>query len=82
MVNRFPDYRDHDGLGLAALLRKRAISPQELLETAIDWAERVNPPINAANGYESEGHVGVSGTFAGSACTLTVTGGLVTGASC
>ncbi len=47
MVNRFPDYRDHDGLGLAALLRKRAISPQELLETAIDWAERVNPSINA-----------------------------------
>ncbi len=41
------DYREHDGLGLAALLRKRAISPKELLEVAIARAEMVNPLINA-----------------------------------
>jgi Asp-tRNA(Asn)/Glu-tRNA(Gln) amidotransferase A subunit family amidase len=43
----FSDYREYDGLGLAALLRERAVSPRELLETAIEWTERVNPSINA-----------------------------------
>jgi Asp-tRNA(Asn)/Glu-tRNA(Gln) amidotransferase A subunit family amidase len=43
----FDDYRRHDGLGLAALVRKGEITPAELLETAIAAAERLNPAINA-----------------------------------
>ncbi len=43
----FSDYRDHDGLGLADLVRKGEISQHELLEAAIERAEHVNPAINA-----------------------------------
>ncbi|MEO4041095.1 amidase [Hoeflea sp. CAU 1731] len=43
----FSDYRDHDGLGLADLVRRGEISQHELLEAAIDRAEHVNPAINA-----------------------------------
>ena len=43
----FDDYRRHDGLGLAALVRKGDIAAGELLETAIAAAERLNPKINA-----------------------------------
>lgn len=44
---KFSDYRSHDGLGLAALVRERAVSPGELLDAAIGRAEEVNPAINA-----------------------------------
>ena len=43
----FEDYRRHDGLGLADLVRRGDISPAELLEAAIVAAERLNPRINA-----------------------------------
>lgn len=43
----FEEYRRHDAMGLAALVRKGDASPMELLELAIARAEAVNPKINA-----------------------------------
>lgn len=47
MAKAFPDYEDHDALGLAALVRKRETTPAELLEAAIARIERTNPNVNA-----------------------------------
>jgi amidase len=47
MADAFADYDKHDALGLAALVRKREVSPVELLETAVICIERVNPELNA-----------------------------------
>lgn len=41
------DYADYDGLGLAALVRKREVTPAQLLEAAIERIERHNPKLNA-----------------------------------
>ncbi|HEY2902784.1 MAG TPA: amidase family protein [Polyangia bacterium] len=41
------EYDTLDGLGLAALVRKRQVSPAELLNEAIARVERVNPRLNA-----------------------------------
>jgi amidase len=41
------EYDQLDGLGLAALVRSRQISPAELLDEAITRLDRVNPRINA-----------------------------------
>jgi amidase len=41
------DYDSLDGLGLAELVRRREVTPAELLEEAIARAERANPRINA-----------------------------------
>ena len=38
--------RDHDATGLAELVRKREVSPSELLDAAIGEAERLNPRFN------------------------------------
>ncbi|HXI60959.1 MAG TPA: amidase, partial [Polyangia bacterium] len=43
----FAEYDAFDGLGLAALVRKRQITPAELLEEAIARLDRVNPRLNA-----------------------------------
>lgn len=43
----FEEYRRHDALGLATLVRKGDASPLELLELAIARAEAVNPKLNA-----------------------------------
>mgnify|MGYP001812625104 CR=1 FL=1 len=43
---RFDEYRSHDGLALAGLVRKGEISPAEVLELAIARANAVNPSIN------------------------------------
>jgi len=42
----FEQYSDFDGLGLAELIRKRAVSPEELAASAIDAIERLNPDVN------------------------------------
>src|SRR5471030_304884 len=49
-----PDYADYDGLGLAELVRKRAVTPAELVEAAIERIERHNPTLNAVvyKGYD------------------------------
>jgi len=47
MADPFPDYGKHDALGLAALVSRREVTSAELLETAIQRIERINPRINA-----------------------------------
>jgi len=44
---RFDEYRRHDAVGLADLVRRGEASPSELLEIAIARAEAVNPEIHA-----------------------------------
>ena len=44
---RLPEFESHDGLGLAALVRSRHVTPSELLEAAIERVEARNPRINA-----------------------------------
>ena len=43
----FADYDKYDGLGLAHLVRRREVSPLELLDEAIARVERNNPKVNA-----------------------------------
>ncbi len=43
----FAEYATYDGLGLAELVRKRALTPAELVEEAIARIERHNPKLNA-----------------------------------
>ena len=43
----FSDYGNYDGLGLAELVRKKKVSPVELVEEAISRIETHNPKINA-----------------------------------
>ena len=43
----FEEYRQYDALGLAELVKKRSITPSELIEIAIQRAEAVNLLINA-----------------------------------
>ncbi|GGY07177.1 amidase [Paludibacterium paludis] len=45
----FADYAQYDALGLAELVRSRALSPAELLETALAGIDRLNPAVNAVN---------------------------------
>jgi len=41
------DYRDHDGLGLASLVRQGDATPRDLLDAAIARANAVDPALNA-----------------------------------
>jgi len=43
----FDDYANHDGLGLAELVRKGEVAPAELVEAAIERIERHNGALNA-----------------------------------
>jgi amidase/6-aminohexanoate-cyclic-dimer hydrolase len=43
----FADYRNHDALSLADLVKTKKVTPQELLEAALARAAEVNPKINA-----------------------------------
>lgn len=43
----FSEYDDHDGLGLAALVRSGAVSASEVVAAAIERIERLNPVLNA-----------------------------------
>ncbi len=49
-----PDYADYDGLGLAELVAKKAVTPLELTEAAIARIETHNPTLNAVvyKGYD------------------------------
>jgi amidase len=42
----FAEYTKYDGLGLAALVRSKAVLPSELVEEAISRAENLNPDLN------------------------------------
>jgi amidase len=43
----FPEFHKFDGLGLAELVRKKQVTPAELVEEAISRIEEHNPKINA-----------------------------------
>ena len=43
----FPEFHQYDGLGLAELVRKKEITPSELVEESIFRIETYNPSINA-----------------------------------
>ena len=40
------EYSKYDGLGLADLVRRKEVSPEDLVDSAIDAIERVNPKVN------------------------------------
>ncbi len=44
---RFPEYDDLDGLALAELVRRREVSPAELVEAALDRVDARDPALNA-----------------------------------
>jgi len=44
---KFSEYRQHDATSLSELIKKKEVTPTELLETAMARAEEVNPKINA-----------------------------------
>lgn len=44
---KFSEYRAHDAVGLASLVKRGEVSPHELLEAAIERLESVNPKLNA-----------------------------------
>ncbi|HVN70439.1 MAG TPA: amidase [Desulfomonilia bacterium] len=46
-MGTFPEYDRYDALGLAELVRKKEVTPEELCEEAISRIERINPKINA-----------------------------------
>jgi Asp-tRNA(Asn)/Glu-tRNA(Gln) amidotransferase A subunit family amidase len=46
-VSGFADYERYDALGLAELVRRRQVTPEELLEAAIERVESRNAAINA-----------------------------------
>src|SRR6266508_5478867 len=46
-MSTFPEFESYDGVGLAELVRRREVSPEELLEAAIARVEARNPIVNA-----------------------------------
>lgn len=46
-MSGFAEYDRHDGLGLADLVRRREVTPRDLVEEAIARIERVQPQLNA-----------------------------------
>ncbi len=46
-MSGFPEYEEHDCVGLAALIRTRAVTAQEVLDAAIARAQARNPALNA-----------------------------------
>lgn len=66
----YKDYRAHDALGLAELVRTKQVSAAELLECAIARADAVNPALNAIvrrfdASARSRAQEALSGPFAG-----------------
>ena len=43
----FSEYGNHDGLGLAELVKSKQVKPGELIEEAISRIEKLNPHLNA-----------------------------------
>ena len=43
----FVDFLKYDGLGLAGLVRRKEVKPEELLEAAITRIDAINPQLNA-----------------------------------
>jgi Asp-tRNA(Asn)/Glu-tRNA(Gln) amidotransferase A subunit family amidase len=47
VVSRFAEYESYDALGLAELVRRGEVTPDELLDAAIERVEARNPAVNA-----------------------------------
>ncbi|EMO26683.1 hypothetical protein LEP1GSC170_3918 [Leptospira interrogans serovar Bataviae str. HAI135] len=47
MPQPISEYTYYDAMGLAALVRKKSVHPIELVESAIQRIESINPGINA-----------------------------------
>ncbi|NJO36213.1 MAG: amidase, partial [Rhodospirillales bacterium] len=43
----FKEYDTYDAIGLAELVKRKQVSPTDLVDTAIARAERLNPKLNA-----------------------------------
>src|SRR5579871_975871 len=54
MSMSFAEYADYDAVGLAELVRKKEVTPAELVEAAIERIERHNGALNAVvyKGYD------------------------------
>ncbi|WP_421378838.1 amidase family protein [Bacillus salacetis] len=65
------EYQQYDGLGLASLIRKGEITPKELIESAIEKIEELNPSLNTVihkmyeEAEETLKSLELSSTFAG-----------------
>ena len=46
-MNGFSEYESYDGLGLAELIRRKAVTPDEVLDAAIARVDARNPALNA-----------------------------------
>ena len=46
-MSGFSEYESYDGLGLAELIRQKAVTPDEVLDAAIARVEARNPLLNA-----------------------------------
>ena len=46
-MSGFADYERYDALALADLVRRKAVSPEDLLDAAIERVEARNPAVNA-----------------------------------
>ncbi len=46
-MTKFKEYSDYDATGLAKLISKGDVSSSEVLEAALDAADRINPSLNA-----------------------------------
>ncbi len=69
MLN-YAEYRQYDATGLAELVQKKEVTASELLETAIQRAEAVNPKVNAIiyplfESARTAAAIGGSGPFSG-----------------
>ena len=51
----FSEYGRYDAVGLADLVRKKEISPRELLQEALERCDRVNPKLNAISPPDGRG---------------------------
>jgi len=64
------DYASHDAVSLAELVRKKEVTPLELVEEALTRIGRVDPQLHAVVGRldehaRAQARAGVSGSFAG-----------------
>ena len=46
-VGKIAEYESYDALGLADLVRRKEVKPEELLDEALARTERLNPKLNA-----------------------------------
>ncbi len=47
MSSAFKEYEKYDGIGLSELIKKKEVTPDEVLEAAISKIEKLNPQLNA-----------------------------------